>query len=134
MQLTGLPARLADASGLHKVDGQLHVPRIPSTIIMLVYATAAVLILSIRIFYNYIRLWPVSGPVYACVSDLWRGYAQKSPDYSRRLRKLHQKHGQVVRIGPTVVSISEPEAIAQFYDTREQEKVFQVKSNTKGVN
>ncbi|ODM22434.1 hypothetical protein SI65_00022 [Aspergillus cristatus] len=89
---------------------------------MLVYATVVLLILSIRIFYNYIRLWPISGPVYACVSDLWRGYAHQSPDYSRRLRKLHQKHGQVVRIGPTVVSISEPEAIVRFYGSREQEK------------
>jgi len=101
---------------------------------MLVYATVVLLILSIRIFYNYSRLWPISGPVYACVSDLWRGYAHRSPDYSRRLRKLHQKHGQVVRIGPTVVSISEPEAIVRFYGSREQEKVFKFKSNTRGMN
>lgn len=81
---------------------------------MLVYATVVVLILSIRLLYNYTRLLPIPGPFYACVSDLWRGYAQKSPNFSRRLHKLHQNHGQVVRIGPNVVSISEPELLHGF--------------------
>lgn len=93
---------------------------------MLVYATVVVLILSIRLLYNYTRLLPIPGPFYACVSDLWRGYAQKSPNFSRRLHKLHQNHGQVVRIGPNVVSISEPEAIARVYGSGDQEKVFKV--------
>lgn len=93
---------------------------------MLVYATVVVLILSIRLLYNYTRLLPIPGPFHACVSDLWRGYAQKSPNFSRRLHKLHQNHGQVVRIGPNVVSISEPEAIARVYGSGDQEKVFKV--------
>lgn len=101
---------------------------------MLVYAIVVVLVLSIRVLYNYTRLWPIPGPVYACVSDLWRGYARKSPNYSRRLRKLHQRHGQVVRIGPNVVSISEPETVSRIYGSRDQEKVFKVKSNTRSMN
>jgi hypothetical protein len=108
--------------------------RISSTTIMLVCAIIVVLVLSIHFYYNYTRLWPIPGPVCACVSDLWRGYARKSPSYSRRLRKLHQRHGQVVRVGPNVISISEPEAIARIYGSRDQEKVFKVKSNTRGMD
>lgn len=101
---------------------------------MLVYAIVVVLVLSIRILYNYTRLWQIPGPVYACISDLWREYSRKSPNYSRRLLKLHQRHGQVVRTGPNVVSISEPEAIARIYGSRDQGKVFKIKTKTRSMD
>ena len=68
---------------------------------MLVHAIILALIVFIRVFYNHTRLRSIPGPVFAGVSGLWRGYVQKLPSYRQTLSELHQRHGQVVRIGLT---------------------------------
>lgn len=97
---------------------------------MLVYAIVVALVVFVRVFYSYTRLWPIPGPAYACVSGLWRGYAQRSPDYSRRLRKMHERYGRVVRIGPNTVSVSDPVAITRMYGrSMDEEKVFTIENH-----
>ena len=86
-----------------------------SAIVMLVHAIILVLIVFVRVFYNHTRLRSIPGPVFAGVSGLWRGYVQNFAGYRQTLSELHQRHGQVVRIGPNVVSVCDPVAIARIY-------------------
>lgn len=73
-------------------------------------------LLFIRVLYNYARLRSIPGPVSAGVSGIWRQHAQRSPVYGRKLSKLHQRYGEVVRIEPNAVSLSDPGTILQMYD------------------
>ena len=92
---------------------------------MLVHAIILVLIVFIRVFYNHTRLRSIPGPVFAGVTGFWREYVQKSPGYTQMLNELHQRHGKVVRIGPNVVSVSDPVAIARSYGVdMDWKKVF----------
>lgn len=92
---------------------------------MLVHAIILALIVFIRVFYNHTRLRSIPGPVFAGVSGLWREYVQKLPGYRQTLSELHQRHGKVVRIGPNVVSVCDPVAIARIYGVDiDWQKVF----------
>jgi len=57
----------------------------------------------------------IPGPFLAAYTDLWRFWLV----WGRRPEKthiaLHEKHGPLVRIGPTTVSVSDPEAIKIIY-------------------
>lgn len=55
------------------------------------------------------------GPFLASMTDWWRFFDV----YGRRPEvthiKLHRKHGDVVRLGPNVLSFADPAAIKQIY-------------------
>lgn len=55
------------------------------------------------------------GPVFASLTNWWRFWDV----YTRRPEvthiKLHEKHGDVVRLGPNVLSISDPKALKIIY-------------------
>lgn len=55
------------------------------------------------------------GPVLARFTDLWRflDVYNRRPDITHI--KLHQKHGDVVRLGPKTLSFSDPAAIKTIY-------------------
>lgn len=57
----------------------------------------------------------VPGPFLAKLSNLWRFYdvAKGRPDIT--LYKLHQKHGDYVRLGPNVVSVRDMDALKSIY-------------------
>jgi hypothetical protein len=50
-------------------------------------------------------------------------FPQRAPGYSRHLAELHQEHGDVVRLGPSFVSIRDYEEIARVYRKRLREEV-----------
>jgi hypothetical protein len=55
------------------------------------------------------------GPFLANFTDLWRFFdvLGRRPDITHR--KLHQKYGEVVRLGPNMLSFSNPRAIKTIY-------------------
>ena len=57
----------------------------------------------------------IPGPFLARFSNLWRLYHTWRGDSEQTLYNLHCKYGDAVRIGPQVVSISNPEAIEKIY-------------------
>lgn len=57
----------------------------------------------------------IPGPWLASVSNLYRFCDQWSQQSIRTLIELHEKHGTFVRYGPNLVSISDPEGIAEVY-------------------
>ncbi|EAW16668.1 putative cytochrome P450 monooxygenase [Aspergillus fischeri NRRL 181] len=63
------------------------------------------------ILWNYTRLNTIPGPLLAGLSDIWSQCLKSSPRYAYRLQRLHRKYGEVVRIGPKTVSVTDPSNI-----------------------
>ena len=55
------------------------------------------------------------GPFLASITDWWRFYDvyKRRPDQTHR--RLHGKHGDVVRLGPNTLSFSDPKALKTIY-------------------
>jgi hypothetical protein len=64
-------------------------------------------------FKNGLNRYP--GPMVAGLSDWWRFFVVlgRRPDITHL--KLHRQHGDIVRLGPNVLSFSDPKAIKQIY-------------------
>ncbi|TVY40803.1 Cytochrome P450 monooxygenase [Lachnellula occidentalis] len=60
----------------------------------------------------------IPGPFFAKFTNLWRFFDTYGgrPELTHQL--LHKKHGSVVRLGPNVVSISDPKYLRVIYNTR----------------
>jgi hypothetical protein len=71
----------------------------------------------IRLVLNYhtpgMRVFP--GPAVAKFTNIWRLSSTFFGHHERRLQRLHDKYGSVVRIGPKAISISDPNAIKGIY-------------------
>ena len=78
---------------------------------------ACILLVAIRLIHNRYGhgLKSIPGPFLASCTDLWRFYIVlgRRPEVAHV--KLHEKHGSFVRLGPNVVSISDPEALRVVY-------------------
>ncbi|KAL4916178.1 cytochrome P450 [Aspergillus aurantiobrunneus] len=89
---------------------------------MVACAVALVLTLGaatlLHLLYNYSRLKSIPGPILAAVSDLWNSNAHRSSGYGRRLAELHRKYGDVVRLGPLLVSLRNAGEIESIYRVR----------------
>ncbi|KAK3353366.1 cytochrome P450 [Lasiosphaeria hispida] len=62
-----------------------------------------------------LRKYP--GPFLAGYTNLWRLAQVKSGDYHLVIKKLHEKYGPVVRIGPNTLDLDYPELIKTIYGT-----------------
>ena len=73
-----------------------------------------------NLFWTYYNspLKSVPGPLVAKFTNLWRFFDVWGGRSELTLRMLHQKHGSAVRIGPNVVSLSDPRLIKTIYPTR----------------
>jgi len=60
----------------------------------------------------------IPGPFLAKFTNLWRFFDVWGGRAELTLRLLHQKHGSAVRIGPNIVSLSDPRLIKTIYSTR----------------
>jgi hypothetical protein len=80
----------------------------PATLLIIV-----TLFLASNYFTHGLNRYP--GPLLATLTDWWRFFDV----YGRRPEithiKLHRQHGDVVRLGPNVLSFSDPAAIKQIY-------------------
>lgn len=68
-------------------------------------------------YYNS-PLKPIPGPFVAKFTNLWRFFDVWGGRPELTLRKLHQRYGSAVRIGPNIVSLSDPRLIKTIYSTR----------------
>ena len=64
------------------------------------------------------RLSQFPGPVLARFSNLWRLLDVWKGSHHETLRKLHRKHGSVVRIGPNLLSLSDARWTKIIYSSR----------------
>jgi hypothetical protein len=57
----------------------------------------------------------VPGPLLASFTDLWRLMVVYHGRFDLRIRALHHKHGDLVRVGPNCFSIADPKEIKNIY-------------------
>jgi hypothetical protein len=60
----------------------------------------------------------IPGPFAAKFTNLWRLFDTWGGRTELTHQLLHQKYGQIVRIGPDIVSLSDPALICKVYDSR----------------
>lgn len=71
-----------------------------------------------QLFRTRWRLRHIPGPLLASFTNFQRMYWVTTKRAHVILQNAHEKYGQVVRIGPNMVSISNPEAIPTVYTTK----------------
>lgn len=65
--------------------------------------------------YLYKGLNKHPGPVLASITDWWRFYLAYKRRPESEYRRLHDQHGDIIRIGPNQLSFSNPEAVKTIY-------------------
>ncbi|KAL4790363.1 cytochrome P450 [Aspergillus venezuelensis] len=75
----------------------------------------SVWILYTRVFHP---LKAIPGPFWASVSRFWLGYQVSTGEFVDILRRLHEKHGPLVRIAPDEVSVADPAAVKVIYGAK----------------
>ncbi|KAF5974370.1 benzoate 4-monooxygenase cytochrome P450 [Fusarium coicis] len=69
-----------------------------------------------RLYLSPLRKFP--GPRLAASSNAWEIYHSLTNDRFRAIHELHEKYGNVVRIGPNQVSVASPEAFLYVFVTK----------------
>lgn len=64
-------------------------------------------------FYNGLNKYP--GPALAGYTNWWRFFENLSHKTEKTHIELHRKHGDIVRLGPNVLSFADPKAIKTIY-------------------
>ncbi|KAG7042730.1 benzoate 4-monooxygenase cytochrome p450 [Colletotrichum scovillei] len=86
-------------------------------------ASIVLLTPTIGIVLWFFASWQISslkrypGPFLAGWTNLWRLWQVISADYAPRMKKLHEKYGPVVRLGPNLLDIDIPELVKVIYST-----------------
>lgn len=63
----------------------------------------------------YTRLYQIPGPFFAAFSNIPRTYWVWTKKAHKKHIALHEKYGDLVRIGPDVVSVGGPREISRIY-------------------
>ncbi|KAI0854665.1 putative benzoate 4-monooxygenase cytochrome P450 [Xylaria cubensis] len=79
---------------------------------------AFILTFTLRTLLAWIRLSHIPGPFFPSLTNLPRVFWVKTGQSQKYHRQLHEKYGEIVRLGPNMVSISNPEVIPILYPTR----------------
>ena len=87
--------------------------RRPYVLLTTVATIAAIAFLVTNYFHHGLNKYP--GPLLGAFSDIWRFLSVRHGKPQYDLRALHEKHGDVVRIGPNALSFSHPDAVKQIY-------------------
>lgn len=86
-------------------------------VLLLHWHTALVVTLVAYLLKNYFHngLHKYPGPFLASITDWWRFYDvyKRRPELTHI--RLHKKHGDVVRLGPNVLSFADPKALKTIY-------------------
>ena len=67
---------------------------------------------------TYWKLRGIPGPFWAKITDLHRVWVVKTKKSHEIHQKYHEQHGDLVRLGPNMVSVSDPGAIPTVYPMR----------------
>ena len=57
----------------------------------------------------------IPGPFLASFTDLWRFLAVYDSRFEVTLQALHDKYGDLVRVGPNCISVGDPREVRQIY-------------------
>ncbi|KAF2202045.1 cytochrome P450 [Delitschia confertaspora ATCC 74209] len=79
---------------------------------------AVIVLTSYVVAYLSSPLKQLPGPFLAKFTNWWRFWNHYTQTHIETQQKLHKKYGKYVRLGPNVVSISDPNLIKRIYDTR----------------
>jgi hypothetical protein len=60
----------------------------------------------------------IPGPFLAKFSNIWRFLNHYGQTHIETQRKLHEQHGDIVRLGPSTVSVADASLIKTIYNTR----------------
>lgn len=73
-----------------------------------------------KFIYNWVTspIKHIPGPILAKFTNLGRMYDVYKGRPELELRRWHQKYGSVVRIGPTLVNVSDPAALKVIYSRK----------------
>jgi len=85
----------------------------PFLVISAIPAFALFIYISYYRFYTPASRYP--GPFLASISNVWQALSMYSGDSHRNLSALHDKHGDIVRIGPNRLSIISPDVMKNVY-------------------
>ena len=83
--------------------------------LLVLYAVAILTLSYISLAFCTPGLRDIPGPVVAKFSDLWRLIQTWRGHYERVVQDLHRRHGNIVRVGPNIVSLSDPNVIESIY-------------------
>ncbi|KAF5589033.1 cytochrome P450 monooxygenase [Fusarium subglutinans] len=84
----------------------------------LVLALGITSILIHHLFSKYYRLYHIPGPLIAKLTDLHRFFCVRSGFIHLYHAKAHERYGPVVRFGPNMVSVCDPDAIQMIFHKR----------------
>jgi hypothetical protein len=70
---------------------------------------------TVSYYLSPLRRYP--GPFLAGFTNLWRFFVVRQGSIHLEVKKLHEKYGPVVRIGPKLLDIDYPELIKVLYGT-----------------
>lgn len=100
-----MPLAESGSTGLHALGWLLTV-------------ASALLVFYLAVSYYSSPLRSIPGPFLAKFTDAWRvmDYWKHTQIHSHR--ELHRRLGPAVRIGPNMVSLSDPSLLKKIYDTR----------------
>ena len=76
------------------------------------------LVLRLVVAYVSSPLRSIPGPFLAKFTDAWRALDYWQTTQIQSHQELHARHGPAVRIGPNMVSLSDPSLLKKIYDTR----------------
>ena len=80
--------------------------------ILVFFGSAAIFLLRNK-YYNGLSSYP--GPWLASYTNWWRFFKVWQRDFEWTNIELHRKHGDIVRLGPNVLSFADPGAIKIIY-------------------
>ena len=63
-------------------------------------------------------LQDIPGPFLAKISNLWRLIETWKGGYEQVIQDLHRRHGNIIRVGPNVVSLADPDDIEKIYGNK----------------
>lgn len=81
------------------------------------YAAGALAVFFLLLIRVERRLSAYPGPFLAKFTDWWKVYHLHKRDYPETLRRWHEKHGPIIRIGPNHLSIGDPNEVVKVYRT-----------------
>ena len=87
----------------------------PASLVELLLYSAVFLAIIGVITHSYSLHRDIPGPFLAKFTDLWRFLLVTGRRSQETYLKLHKKHGDLVRIGPNCISISQPDMIPVIY-------------------
>lgn len=89
----------------------------PRQVVFMLIFTALTIGLA-QVFRSWQRLRRIPGPFWASISDLPRLFWVKTKEAHLIHQQIHEKYGEVVRIGPKTVIFRDPAAIPTVYPMR----------------